>query len=382
VTFTAIVTSDLHLSNRLQFAKPTENGRTDRLDDQLALLDSIKTEAKKADAVIIAGDLFDQSRVDAVTLTETTGGLRKISEAAPLFIMAGNHDAVNITGGRFTVEAYGAMRSANIRYISSNKAGTGLHMNDWLRFWPIEFCPIPETQLKLDQARAKMKAERMGVEVALLHNSIMGCGHEGWLCDDGLTPEEATEGFDFTIAGHFHTPQDFAGGKGMYCGAPLHFRFDDANRKAGFWRIEFESDGTIRRHFIDSGLPRFYAETWEAAQLRMKGHAGRLIGPGDYYRVEVSATHAEWTKIKPAVFEYVERMKAAKIRCSFKHKPLYHHTERLQASKSSKKRIRPIEMIDEYVDAANVDTSGLDSALLKRIGRKALERAAAARAAK
>lgn len=362
--FRGLFIADIHMNNRLPFAKPTENGRTDRLDDQLRLWKQVGNVALKQDVdrVFILGDLFDQSRVDAITLTESSGAIEQVSRKKPVSIMAGNHDAVSTKGGRFTVEAFGALNLGRISYLEYRPEGWDF--GGPVKFWPVPYATIPETQQQLQAIRERIAGQR-GHNVALLHNSILGCGHEGWICDDGLTPEEATEGFTYTIAGHFHTTQEFADGKGMYCGSPLHFRFDDRHRQAGFWVIDFDSDGSVERRFFQTNLPSFHVTSWPELVIPDS------IKEGDYLKIEVDVTHAEWTAIKPKVTEYAESWIEQGMRVQVKHKPLYHHTERISKGKLTKMSLP--EMTSHYVDAVEVDTSGLDKAKLKELGRRAIE---------
>ncbi len=367
MTFRGLFISDIHCSNRLPLAKPTTNGMTDRLEDQMKLLDEVALNAHKyeCDAVFILGDLLDQSRVDAVTLTETANKVRRISKIACTYILGGNHDAVSVKGGRFTVEAFGAFDVGVIQYLTDRKEGWSPGP-DWLRFWPVEYAPIPDTQAMLASIRDRIIDSPRKHEIGLLHNSILGCGHEGWVCDDGLTPEEACGSFTYTIAGHFHTPQLFGGGRGMYCGSPLHFRFDDRDRKAGYWIIDFEKDGGLKRRFIDPHLPKFHIAKWPEMPRR--------VSAGDYVRFEVEATHAEWLTIKPKVQEEVRYLCDKGARADYKHKPLYHHIKRIKKGELSSK-ISPVDLVDGYVDELAVDTTGLDKKKLKELGRRALEEA-------
>lgn len=367
MTFRGLYISDIHCSNRLPLAKPTANGLTDRLEDQMRLLKNVAIDAGKydVDAVFILGDIFDQSRVDGVTLTETASGVRDISKVKPTYILPGNHDAVSVKGGRFTVEAFGAFDVGVIQYLTDREKGWSPGPS-WLRFWPVEYAPIPDTQVKLNEIRERIARGRRKHEVALLHNSILGCGHEGWICDDGLTPEEACDGFSFTIAGHFHTPQDFGDGNGMYCGSPLHFRFDDRDRKAGYWIIDFEEDGSVSRRFINSHMPRFHLAKWPEMPRR--------VAAFDYVRFEVEATHAEWTSLKPKVEAIVKEFCDKGARADYKHKPLYHHVKRIKKGELTSK-LSPADLVDGYVDELAVDTSGLDKRKLKELGRRALEEA-------
>src|SRR5690606_29453075 len=132
-------------------------------------------------------------------------------------------------------------------------------VRDWLNFWPVEYSPMERAKDLIGACRERAK-KQSGSNVLLMHQSVLGCTHIGWICDDGLSPEEVCEGFDWVFTGHFHDPQNFGPNKkGLNLGAPMHHRFDDAGRKAGFWYVRFEEDGSAKRVFIDGGCPNFHS---------------------------------------------------------------------------------------------------------------------------
>lgn len=367
--YRALYASDLHLSNRLPYAKVIERGITDRLFDQEKLLRRIFRAAVKAKvaAIYLLGDIFDQSLLDAITLTMFC---RVLSDApVPVFFLGGNHDAINPTRGeRFTVEAFEEM-GADFHYMET---GEPLHPRSWLTLWPIEFCPVAETRQHISDIGEVMVDTE--VNVLLMHNSVIGCLHVGWTCDHGLDAEDVTDGFDHTISGHFHNTQEF-GGSGRYLGAPMHHHFGDVGRDAGFWIMQFNEDGTRDEYFVDGGMPRFHLFEWDEI------FDGSAVTPsdavaGDYVRIRVEATHAELAKIRPTVEEVVAQLRGVKMNAHWYHKPVYHHITRIKQIDGVDSALTPHEAIDEYVEAVDVDTSGLDLKELKAVGRDIFNTAA------
>lgn len=358
-TYRSLHISDIHMSNSLPHAKQTDaRGVTDRLADQLALWDRVYRVAERArcEDIFVQGDLFDHSRTDAITLTET---VRKLNSApVPVFIVAGNHDGVNTRGERFTVEAFSEVEGCTYMH-----TGEPFWPREWLTFWPLEFSP-------LDRTREALRAMelRCGINTLLMHNSIVGCTHGGWTCEDGhgLDARELTERFDHVLSGHFHDPQKF-GRNGRYLGAPMHHRFDDVGRPAGFWVMQWRRDGTRKEVFVDGGCPRFHTtrlSDWGTEELKTR--------PGDYVRVIVRCTHAKLVKRAVEADRYVAELTAQGLRAKWVHEPVYHHTARL-AKKSASGAVTipsPRKMVSGYVDAVEVDTSGLDAKALKRLGRE------------
>jgi DNA repair exonuclease SbcCD nuclease subunit len=356
------------MSNRLPHARAAtaEDGVTDRLADQAALWRRVHRSAEEfnAEHIFVLGDLFDKSLVDAITLTHT---ISAITEApCPALIMAGNHDAVNTRGGRFTVEAFGAMNNPHVRYLQT---GRRLKLKPWLGFWPVEYCAQDRAREWLANIHRQLAARdrKKSTEVLLLHQSILGCEHVGWKCDDGLTPEEVCQSMDWVFSGHFHTTQTFGPkDRGMYLGAPMHHRFDDEGRPAGYWTVEFHEGGECVRDFVDGGCPRFHNFEWPTATLV---DAKR----GDYIRITATMTSAEWELTRAAVRAMVDKLNADGFRASYVHKPLYHHATRIKPSKLAKKGGPLFEdTMDAYLDAPEVDKTGLDVERLRRLGREAI----------
>lgn len=350
--------SDIHMSNSLPHAKQSDKrGVTDRLGDQLQLWRRVYAVGERArcEAIYIQGDLFDHSRADAITLAETFRvlGLSPI----PIFIVPGNHDGVNTRGERFTVEAL-----SELECCSYMQTGEPYSPREWLTFWPMEFSPLERTRAAL----AAMKPGA-GTNTLLMHNSIVGCTHGGWTCEEGqgLEAIELTERFDYVLSGHFHDPQKFGRrGNGRYLGAPMHHRYDDVGRAAGFWVYEWRESGKRKEAFIDGGAPRFHT-------LRL-GDDMPKARAGDYVRVIVRCTHAKLIKRAAAADLFVAELTGKGLRASWIHEPVYHHVSRLptaDASATSSGVLTPRQMVPGYVDAVEVDTSGLDRKALKQLGR-------------
>lgn len=360
MTWRGLFVGDVHMSNGLPYSKPTADGRTDRLEDQLALWKHIKKKAKelKVSAIFILGDLFDKAVVDPVTLSETAAALKQFSN---VYLLPGNHDAASLKGGRFTVEAFGVL-SDSCRVVGMDPP-EALKVQPWLHFWPLAFMPMSETREALKGIREAMDEDV--TNVLLFHNSVEGAKHMGWVCDDGIDGDELCEGFDWVLSGHFHEHQSFGSeDEGMYLSAPMHHDFRDVGRQAGYWVIEFGEEGEREDTFVDPGLPQFHVFT----DLDTKAKSAKR---GDYVRLEVPATHADWIKLKPKAEEACARLEADGIRADYKHKPIYHHKTRLKKAEG-KAKLTLDDALEQYVEASDVVIGGLDPLTLKRLGRDIL----------
>lgn len=360
-SFRCLASADLHMYNRLPYARPSADGRTDRLDEQLAVLRQMREEALRHDVdwVFLLGDIFDKSLVDAVTLTHTIEEI--VQFHCPVGILPGNHDANSLKGGRFTVEAFGAMKRDGLRFLHSEKP---LKFG-WLKFWPLAFMPVEPSRQALARMRERLNPE--DVNVLLFHNSIIGCTHIGWKCDDGLRAAEVCSRFDYVLAGHFHTHQLFGKRKqGMYLSAPMHHHFGDVGREAGFWILNFHDNGRRDELFIKSDAPRFY----KADKLETPPE----VVAGDFLRFQIRATHPEWEAMLPAARAYVSALELKGIRADVKHDPIYHHESRMGGppKKTKAAALTIDEAVTRYVDTPGVIPGTLDKERLKALGRDAL----------
>ena len=376
MTVQIVFISDIHMSNSLPHAVATEDG-TDRLADQVALWGRVHKYAaeKSARAIFVLGDLFDKSRVDAITLKAT---IRALAAApCPVYLIAGNHDAVSTSGERFTVEAFGEMGNPRIHYW---KTGERFAFPDapWLGFWPLEYSTLERARARI--AEMKTPDRREGTtEVLLMHQSVQGCTHGGWRCDDGLEPDEVLKQFDWCFSGHFHQPQNFGReNRGLYLGAPLHLRYDDVDRKAGFWSVRFKPDGSVKRVFVDGGCPRFFEIGWKEFEA---GKRTALPVKGDYVRIVVTATAAEYEALRPAVDAAVAKLTAAGFKASKRHKPVYQHAVRIKPEAAGEAEISnvltPERAAREYLKADGVELGSLDPKKLAQFATQALSAARA-----
>jgi len=368
-----LFTADLHMSNKLPFSKPVENGLTDRFQDQLLVLEKIFDVAKreKVDAIFILGDLFDKALVDPVTLTHTIQTLVE-NDKRPIFILPGNHDASSVKGGRYIVEACGAMDKKHIRVIQDEPFELD---GETVRFWPMAFKALGDNLLDLESIRKNDAVAKLGTtnfDVLLMHNSVIGARHMNWVCDSGLDGNSLCSGFDRIYSGHFHTPQKF-GTNGMYVGAPMHHHFGDAGRDTVCVITEFRKDKIIDK-LVKIDSPRFHSfDNLEGGNLE-KG-----VKSGDYVRFNIEATQADWINLKPSVEALFVSWSKLGLNLSYVHKPVYHHESRMVGLGVETGDVTLENAISNYVDSMDLPEFNLDSGELKKLG---LELLAAARQSK
>lgn len=348
-----VATGDVHMSNRLPYARPSTLYRTDRLDRQLAMLAALGQYGldNGIDRLLINGDLFDKALLDPVTVSETFAALARLP--IHIWIIGGNHDAINIRGGRYNIEALGEFENITVFH-------AGEHIDvDNITFWAMPYASLESNRETLKAIRADMAA--MGSRrhhVLLMHNSVLGCKQGDWKCDVGLDPSELS-GFDQVISGHFHTAQKF-GDNGIYLGAPMQHHYGDCGDRRGAWHLKFKADRTMKRKFIDTAMPKFHMPSDTSVP--------KDAAPGDYIRWVVNATHADWIKLKPDVEASRQAAVDAGYIVEVLHRPIYQHSERMTSETGDVVKITMEKMVGRYLNNATVSTGALDTDKLKQLG--------------
>lgn len=363
--YRALFTADIHMSNNLPYAKHETNGVTDRLLDQQIVINGIFDKAKKTgcQSIFMLGDIFDRSRVDAITLTTTVQTLSQ--SPVDLYIVPGNHDGVNTRGERFTVEALSEI--PNIHYM---KTGIPFRPVPWLLFWPLEFATLDKTQQEL----SRIRTNKNNTNVLLMHNAIVGCTHAGWECKDGfgIDRKKLFSKFDYVLSGHFHHTQKI-GKKGRYVGSPFPLHYGEMGLTGVYWIYDF-GDKSFKEYCFPSFAPRFFLFDYDEFSLKtvLKDKSKNSIGKYDYIRINVSCTHAEFIAKKHNIERIIEKLKKKGMkRVSYVHEPVYHHAKRI--SKDNKGSVSIDSMIDEYVDVIEKDINNINPEELKVTGREIFE---------
>lgn len=256
-----IHTADWHLGRSLH--------GINLIEDQTYILQQFVELVKdsQADAVIIAGDVFDRSQppVDAVRLLNEVLTELCLVLKVPTIMIAGNHDNPD-----------------RLAFAQQLLANGNLHtfgpLNDVLNpvvlvdtTGPVYFCPIPYADLpfirsftndeNIHDHEAGMKAmvsyiarqvPRGSRAVAIAHAFIDG-GQES----DSERPLSALGGagrvsatlfkpFHYTALGHLHRPQNIGMKKVCYSGSLLKYSFAEASHPKSVNVIDMDAKGKVK----------------------------------------------------------------------------------------------------------------------------------------
>lgn len=291
--------SDLHIGKRV-------NGFP-MLEDQRYILEQIleRTKESAADAVIIAGDIYDKPvpSAEAVDLFDDfLVGLTKLG--VMVFLISGNHDSAE------RISYAGRLLRESQVYISPRFDGTihPIPVSDDYGIVNVYLIPYihpslvrnawPEEKIGSYDDAMRVLLEKSGVDpnarnLAVVHQFVTAGGQSPEETDSeekhvgGLDNVDASafDVFDYVALGHLHGPQRIGRDTIRYAGSPLKYSFSEEKQNKSITLAELKEKGkvtydllpleakrdlrTVRGTFEEVTSPEFTA--------RRKGD--------DYYRV-------------------------------------------------------------------------------------------------
>lgn len=291
--------ADLHIGKRV-------NGFP-MLEDQRYILEQIleRTKESAADAVIIAGDIYDKPvpSAEAVDLFDDfLVGLTKLG--VMVFLISGNHDSAE------RISYAGRLLRESQVYISPRFDGTihPISVSDDYGIVNVYLIPYihpslvrnawPEEEIGSYDDAMRVLLEKSGADpnarnLAVIHQFVTAGGQSPEETDSeekhvgGLDNVDASafDAFDYVALGHLHGPQRIGRDTIRYAGSPLKYSFSEEKQNKSITLAELKEKGkvtydllpleakrdlrTVRGTFEEVTSPEFTA--------RRKGD--------DYYRV-------------------------------------------------------------------------------------------------
>lgn len=255
-----IHTADWHLGRSL-------HGQN-LIEDQAYILDQFVLLVKEAgaDAVIIAGDVFDRSAPPAEAVSLLSGTLTRICHGlkVPTLVISGNHDNPERIG-------FAQQLLENGRLYMTGPLNPNLQpvvLED--RFGPVYFCPIPfadpafvrsftgredvhdhETAMAVMTAYCLQRVPDGARKVAIAHAFVNG-GEESEserplsaLGGAGRVSHQLFAPFHYTALGHLHRPQQVGSDNVYYAGSLLKYSFAEAAHEKGICLVEMDASGAV-----------------------------------------------------------------------------------------------------------------------------------------
>jgi DNA repair exonuclease SbcCD nuclease subunit len=192
---------------------------------------------QRADAIVCAGDLFEQARYSADTVTFLEQTFEEV-EPIPLYLAPGNHDWYG------PESPYRQARwSPNVHVFTEDRLSP-VTLIDGLTLWGAAHCAPARTLGYLDDFRV----DRGGIHVALFHGSERGGfapsepGHQPHAPFDAAQIEGT--GLHHLLLGHYHRPRDAA--RYTYPGNPDFLTFGEDGAR-GAVLLTVMDDGSVDR---------------------------------------------------------------------------------------------------------------------------------------
>lgn len=246
--------SDLHLGKRLLGCS--------LLEDQRYILEQLLPIAAQADAVLLAGDVYDKSVPSAEAVALCDWFLTRLSEqGTTVLAISGNHDsAQRLAFGARLMDRSGI----HIAPVFAGVPEPVLLGDQWgeLAVYLLPFVkPVqvrqvwPEAEIASYQeaiawvlSRLELDPSRRNILVA--HQYVAGarqCQSEE-VSIGGLDQIDAGlfDAFDYVALGHLHTPQPVGRETVRYCGTPLKYSFSEANQTKSALLVTLEEKGAVR----------------------------------------------------------------------------------------------------------------------------------------
>ncbi len=248
--------ADLHIGKRVNDFS--------MIEDQAYILAEILdiTREETAEAVIIAGDVYDRTipSVEAVRLFDHF--LTALAELrVPVLMISGNHDsAERIAFGAELLEVSGV-------YVSPLFDGTLTPVTLTDAWGPVDFYLLPflkpamvrrffpEAEIESYHDAIKAVMEKLTLipnrrKVLVAHQFVTGAETAGSeeLSIGGLEQvgAELFTDFDYVALGHIHRAQAVKKARIRYGGTPLKYSFSEANHQKVVTIAELEADGAVR----------------------------------------------------------------------------------------------------------------------------------------
>ncbi len=203
--------SDLHLGR--PFAWLPQSRRDDRRRDQQRALEMAVSQAieRGVHAILVPGDLFDSTAVDAGQLTFAIHAF-EVSGCPPVFIAPGNHDPASSTNAAYHPRLLRArgLRWPDHVHVFDNAAWTAAHVPKLagVRIWGRSFVANVESMerpLSPEALAGVSGTDPMGFEVALFHGSREGqCPPNQKMTAPFADAEVASSPFVYHAVGHYH----------------------------------------------------------------------------------------------------------------------------------------------------------------------------------
>lgn len=265
--------ADLHLGMRTTRFEPALANRI--REARFTALDNIlkKARALAVDFVLIAGDLFDDSTVDATTARRPFEMLESLP--MPVYVLTGNHDP--LVGGVWDRTPWSQRAGSRVRLFTE---AASVDLGCGVTLFP---CPVMRKTSMDDPAAwiARAPIANGNIRIGIAHGSLKT--RPDLPLDDHLIDRHTADNgrLDYLALGHWHSRNWYPDRDGVnrtaYPGVHEPMRYQGTNDSTGW----IAYGGANREEFLDSGKG-------EVLLVRIRTH-------GEPPQIEpVSVGHFDW----------------------------------------------------------------------------------------
>ena len=248
--------SDLHIGKRVGDVSMAA-------DQEYILLQILRIiDEEKADAVLIAGDVYDKSVPSAEAVTLFDDFLcRLAAKNIPALIISGNHDSPErlAFAGRL-------LRASGIHIspVYDGKLQSIVLSDEFgpVHFWLLPFIKpahvrrfYPDESIESYTDACRVAVEKMGLDkdkrnVLLTHQFVTGAAtcesEEISVGGSDNVDADVFADFDYVALGHIHGPQNIGSHRIRYCGTPLKYSFSEANHHKSVTVVQLGAKGDLQ----------------------------------------------------------------------------------------------------------------------------------------
>lgn len=315
--------ADLHLGKRIC--------ERSLLDDQRFLLEQILqiVDDKSADAVLIAGDVYDRPVPPPEAVALLDGFLTALRErGVPCLLIPGNHDsderlafgAQLFTGAGVHLAPVfdGTLRTVTLEDTHGRVHFTllpFLRPAQVRRFFPD--VPPGDYEAAIRAVLSTVDMADSDRHVLLAHQFVTAAGASPERCDSELASVgtldnvdvSAFDGFDYVALGHIHGPQRVGRETVRYAGSPLKFSFSEVHHRKSAPLVTFGAKGDVQVELVQLTPQRDLRE--------LRGKLSDLLDP------------AAWSGTKTDDFMHITLTDDAVMDAMNKVRAVYPNTLRL-----------------------------------------------------
>ena len=248
--------SDLHIGKRVNEISMIE-------DQEYILTQIIRIiDEENADAILIAGDVYDKSIPSAEAVTLFDDFLFRLAKRKiPVLIISGNHDSPErLAFGNRLMEESGIHISPVYDGTVTSVTLSDAHGD--VVFYLLPFLKpahvkrfFPEEPIESYTDACRTAVEKMAIDtgkrnILLTHQFVTGadtCESEE-LHVGGSDNVDASvfRNFDYVALGHIHGPQNIGSNRIRYCGTPLKYSFSEENHHKSVTVVNLGAKGDLQ----------------------------------------------------------------------------------------------------------------------------------------